>query len=108
MNVQMKMNYLAGGDDMFGPNLGEAKVYTAVPPSYEDQVPNVMAFLKNLQFTTDMENQVMGPILQKVKPNTAARNFLKKNPGVLDAWLKGVKTFDGKDGLAAVQAALKR
>jgi len=108
MNVQMKMQYLAGGDDVFGPNLGEAKVYTAIPPSYEARCPNVTAFLKNLQFTTDMENQVMGPILQKVKPNTAARNFLKKNPGVVNAWLKGVKTFDGKDGLEAVTAALKR
>ena len=108
MNVQMKMRYLAGGDDVFGPNLGEAKVYTAVPPSYEAKCPNVTAFLKNLQFTTDMENQVMGPILEKAKPNVAARNFLKKNPGVLEAWLKGVKTFDGKDGLAEVQAALKR
>ena len=108
MNVQMKMKYLAGGDDVFGPNLGEAKVFTAVPPSYEARCPNVATFLKNLQFTTDMENQVMGPILEKVKPNVAARNFLKKNPAVLEQWLKGVKTFDGKDGLAEVTAALKR
>ena len=43
MNVQMKMKYLAGGDDIFGPNLGEAKVYTAVPPSYEAKCANVMA-----------------------------------------------------------------
>ena len=108
MNVQMKMQYLTGGDDVFGPNLGEAKVYTAIPPSYEARCPNVTAFLKNLQFTTTMENQVMGPILQKVKPNEAARNFLKKNPTVVDAWLKDVKTFDGKDGLAEVTAAFKR
>ena len=108
MNVQMKMQYLTGGDDVFGPNLGEAKVYTAIPPSYEARCPNVTAFLKNLQFTTTMENQVMGPILQKVKPNEAARAFLKKNPTVVDAWLKGVKTFDGKDGLEAVTAAFKR
>ena len=108
MNVQMKMRYLAGGDDVFGPNLGEAKVYTAVPTGYDTRCPNVTAFLKNLQFTTDMENQVMGPILAKTKPNVAARDFLKKNPGVLDTWLKGVKTFDGKDALVEVQAALKR
>ena len=108
MNVQMKMQYLTGGDDVFGPNLGEAKVYTAIPPSYEARCPNVTAFLKNLQFTTTMENQVMGPILQKVKPNEAARTFLKKNPTVVNAWLKGVKTFDGKDGLAEVTAALMR
>jgi glycine betaine/proline transport system substrate-binding protein len=107
MNVQMKMSYLAGGDDIFGPNLGEAKVYTAIPPSYEKKCPNVYAFLKNLQFTTDIENQVMGPILKKVKPNVAAKDFLKKNPGTLDKWLAGVKTLDGKDGLAAVQTSLK-
>lgn len=107
MNVQMKMSYLAGGDDVFGPNLGEAKVYTAVPTSYEARCPNVGAFLKNLQFSTDMENQVMGPILKKVKPNKAAADFIKANPAVLDKWLTGVKTFDGKEGLPAVKAALK-
>lgn len=106
MNVQMKMRYLSGGDEVFGPNFGEAKVYTAIAPSYEKKCPNVYTFLKNLQFTTDMENQVMGPILQKVKPNVAAKNHLKKNPGVLDKWLTGVKTLDGKDGLQAAKAAL--
>ncbi len=107
MNVQMKMSYLSGGDDIFGPNLGEAKVYTAIPPSYEKKCPNVFTFLKNLQYTTDIENQVMGPILKKVKPNTAAKDFLKKNPGTVDKWLAGVKTLDGKDGLEAVKTYLK-
>jgi glycine betaine/proline transport system substrate-binding protein len=108
MNVQMKMSYLSGGDDVFGPNLGEAKVYTAIPPSYEKKCPNVYSFLKNLQFTLDMENQVMGPILKKVKPNTAARDYLKKNPGTVDKWLVGVTTLDGKPGVDAVKAALAK
>jgi glycine betaine/proline transport system substrate-binding protein len=108
MNVQMKMSYLSGGDDVFGPNLGEAKVYTATPPSYEKKCPNVYSFLKNLQFTLDMENQVMGPILKKVKPNTAARDYLKKNPGTVDKWLVGVTTLDGKPGVDAVKAALAK
>ncbi len=108
MNVQLKMNYLAGGDDVFGPNLGEAKVYTAVSSGYREKCPNVATFLSNLQFTPDMESRVMGPILEKVRPNTAARNFLKRNPTVLESWLKGVKTFDGKDGLAAATAALTK
>lgn len=108
MNVQIKMSYLAGGDEVFGPNLGEAKVYTAVPPSYEKRCPNVYAFLKNLQFSTGIENEVMGPILNKVKPNTAARAYLKKNPATVDKWLAGVTTFDGKPGLDAVKAALAK
>jgi glycine betaine/proline transport system substrate-binding protein len=101
------MSYLAGGDDIFGPNLGEAKVYTAIPPSYEKKCPNVYKFLTNLQFTLDMENQVMGPILKKVKPNKAAKDYLVKNPAILDKWLAGVNTLDGKPGLAAVKATLK-
>ena len=107
MNVQMKMKYLEGGDEVFGPNLGEAKVFTAMPPSYEARCPNVAALLKNLQFSTAIENTVMIGILDKAKPNDAARTYLKKNPGVLDGWLKGVKTFSGQDGLPAVTASLK-
>ena len=106
MNVQMKMRYLEGGDSVFGPNYGEAKVYTATTPSYETRCPNVNALLKNLQFDTDMENQVMVSILDKANPVQAARNWLKKNPAVLDKWLRGVKTFDGQDGLPAVRKAI--
>ena len=107
MNVQMKMRYLEGGDAVFGPNFGEAKVFTAVPPGYEARCPNVAALLKNLQFNTAIENAVMLAILDKGNPNQAARAYLKKNPALLDVWLKGVKTFSGNEGLSAVTAALK-
>jgi glycine betaine/proline transport system substrate-binding protein len=106
MNVMMKMHYLDGGDSVFGPNFGEAKVFTAVPPSYEARCPNVAALLKNLQFDTVMENQVMVSILDKANPVTAARTWLKSNPAVLDKWLKGVKTFSGQVGLPEVTKAL--
>ncbi|MCW5237439.1 choline ABC transporter substrate-binding protein [Verminephrobacter eiseniae] len=107
MNVQMKMKYLQGGDAVFGPNLGEAKVFTALPPDYEARCPNVARLLKNLRFTTDIENAVMLDILEKVKPGDAARAYLKKNPAPLGEWLDGVKTFSGQEGLPAVTAALK-
>lgn len=108
MNVQLGMKYLGGGDEVFGPNQGEGKVYTAVSDGYMEKCPNVAGFLNNLQFTTDMQSKVMGPILDKVRPHTAARNFLRRNPALLEPWLRGVTTFDGKDGLAAVTAALKK
>lgn len=108
MNVQLKMNYLSGGDEVFGPNLGEARVHTAVAAGYREKCPNVAALLANLQFNAEMQSTVMGQILQKVRPMVAARSFLKKNPAVFEPWLKGVQTFDGKDGLAAVTAALTK
>jgi glycine betaine/proline transport system substrate-binding protein len=106
MNVQMKLDYLSGGDDVFGPNYGEAKVFTATPPDYAARCPNAAKLVSNLQFTTAIENHVMVPIMNKEDANKAGLEWLKANPQVLDRWLAGVKTFDGKDGLAAVKAYL--
>ena len=106
MNVQVKMKYLEGGDEVFGPNYGEAKVYTAVSVGYEARCPNVATFLRNLQFTTTMENEVMLDILNKARPEKAARTWLAKHPEVLGPWLKGVKTLKGEDAAPVVAKAL--
>ncbi len=106
MNVQQKISYLNGGDDVFGPNYGEAKVYTVVATDYAARCPNADKLATNLQFSTDLENQLMGRIMDKTDPKTAAKEWLKKNPAILDKLLAGVKTFDGKDGLPAVKASL--
>jgi glycine betaine/proline transport system substrate-binding protein len=106
MNVEMKMDYLSGGDAVFGPNYGEAKVFTAEPPDYAARCPNAAKLVSNLHFTTAIENHVMMPIMNKVEPNQAALDWLKANPQVLDQWLAGVTTFDGKPGLPAVKAYL--
>nr|WP_322091218.1 choline ABC transporter substrate-binding protein [Limibacillus halophilus] len=107
MNANIDMTYLAGGDDWFGPDFGGATVHTNTRAGYVDECGNVGQLLKNLQFTLAMENEIMGAILDDGKdPNEAAAAWLKANPGGLDAWLQGVTTFDGKDGLAAVKASL--
>jgi glycine betaine/proline transport system substrate-binding protein len=108
MNTNFDIAYLTGGDDYFGPNLGGATVYTNVRKDYVKECPNVGQLLKNLEFTLTMENQVMGMILDEgMEPNKAAAKWLKKNPGVLEKWLKDVLTFEGKEGLAAVKQHLK-
>lgn len=107
MNVQLKMRYLTGGDALFGAP-GATKVFTAVSSGYLQKCPNVARLLHNLQFTAEMESRVMAPILSKTRPQVAAQSYLKKNLAVLGPWLIGVTTIDGKDGLAAVTAALQR
>lgn len=107
MNKNFKMAYLTGGDDVFGPNFGGATVYTNVRKGYLEECPNVGQFIRNLKFTLAMENEVMGAILDDGKvPADAAKAWLKSNPATLETWLTGVTTRDGKDGLAAVKAAL--
>ena len=107
MNANYEMAYLAGGDDWFGPDFGGATVHTNVRKGYAEECPNVGKLLKNLEFTLKMENEIMGAILDEGKePNAAATAWLKNNPKVLDAWLDGVTTVDGGDGLAAVKKHL--
>lgn len=108
MNVQQKINYLTGGDDSFGPNYGEARVYTLTPPDYATRCPNAAKLVQNLQFTTQIENVVMESIMNKLDPKVAAKTWIKKNPQVLDKWLAGVTTFDGKEGMTVVKAYLEK
>ena len=107
MNTRFQIAYLTGGDEVFGPNFGGATVYTNVRKGYLQECPNVGKLLQNLVFALPMESSVMGGILDDgEEPETAAKEWLGDNTGVLDGWLAGVTTFDGGDGLAAVKGAL--
>jgi glycine betaine/proline transport system substrate-binding protein len=106
MNIEMNINYLAGGDDVFGPNYGEARVYTMTSSDYLARCPNAGKFVSNLRFSTQLENQIMQAVMAKEKPADAAKAYLRKHPQVLDRWLDGVTTYDGKDGLTAVKSHL--
>ncbi len=107
MNKRFKLQYLSGGDDFFGPEFGKATVLTNTRKGYAQQCSNVGQLLKNLSFTLDMESTLMGNVLDdKMKPEAAAKAWLKNNPQVLDTWLAGVTTVDGKPGLEAAKAKL--
>jgi glycine betaine/proline transport system substrate-binding protein len=108
MNANFKLTYLTGGDDVFGPNFGGATVYTNVRQGYTTECPNVGKFLQNLKFTLEMENQIMGKILNDGQdPETAAAEWLKANPAAIEPWLAGVTTKDGSgEALAAAKTAL--
>jgi glycine betaine/proline transport system substrate-binding protein len=107
MNKNLEMVYLTGGDDFFGPNLGGATVYTNVRKGYVEECPNVGKFLQNLVFSLDMENEIMGAILDDGKdPADAAKAWLAANPDAIVPWLDGVTTRDGGDAVAAVKTAV--
>jgi glycine betaine/proline transport system substrate-binding protein len=109
MNSRFKMKYLEGGDDVFGPNLGGATIFTNVRKGYVQECANVGKLLTNLKFSLDMENALMGAVLtDKQKPEAAATAWLKANPQVLDTWLDGVTSTDGKPAAEIVKAALAK
>jgi glycine betaine/proline transport system substrate-binding protein len=108
MNANFKLTYLTGGDDVFGPNFGGATIYTNVRKGYTTECPNVGKFLQNLKFSLEMENQIMGKILNDGQdPEAAATEWLKANPTAIEPWLAGVTTKDGSgEALPAVKTAL--
>lgn len=108
MNIRQKMTYLTGGDDYFGANLGEAQVITTTANDYITKCANVGKFVTNLKFTTDIENQLMVPILDKQAPEKVITAWLKANPEAVAKWLEGVQTFDAQPGLPAVTAYLAK
>ncbi|MBV7549251.1 choline ABC transporter substrate-binding protein [Pseudomonas sp. PDM26] len=104
MNVQLKMHYLKGGEKYFGDT---GSVHTLTRKGYAQACPNVGKLLTNLSFTQEMENSIMAEVVNKKISNAdAAKAWIKANPAVLDKWLDGVKTVDGKDALPAVKAKL--
>ena len=107
MNSNFQLTYLEGGDEIFGPNLGGAEVFTNIRAGFAQECPNVGQLLSNLAFTLAMENEIMGAILDDdEEPEVAAKKWIANHPGVLDAWLMKVNTLDGQPGLAAVKKAL--
>lgn len=107
MNANLKLTYLTGGDEVFGPNLGGATIYTNTRAGYTSECSNVGAFLKNLKFSLQMENEIMKSIIDGgEQPEAAATAWLKANPTAFEPWLKGVTTKDGGDAAAAVKGEL--
>ncbi|NHB77548.1 choline ABC transporter substrate-binding protein [Rhodobacter calidifons] len=108
MNANFKLTYLSGGDEVFGPDFGGAIVATNTRKGYVAECPNTGKFLQNLSFSLQMENEIMGAILNDgTDPREAAKAWLAANPATWEAWLDGVTTRDGGDAKAAVAAALQ-
>lgn len=107
MNTKFHLAYLAGGDAYFGPNYGGATVNTVARAGFAAQCTNVARLFKQMTFNVDLENRIIASVLQnKVEVHAAARDALKANPALLGAWLDGVTTVSGANGLSAVNAAL--
>jgi glycine betaine/proline transport system substrate-binding protein len=106
MNMRFDLKYLAGGDEVFGPNFGGATIYTVTRKGYGAECPNMGRLLANLKFTLRGESEMMAAILDRHEaPDAAATAWLKANPAATKAWLDGVLTFDGRPAATALAHA---
>jgi glycine betaine/proline transport system substrate-binding protein len=106
MNMRFDLKYLAGGDEVFGPNFGGATIYTVTRRGYSAECPNMARLLTNLKFSLRGESEMMAAILDRHEaPEAAATQWLKANPAATTAWLEGVLTFDGRPAATALARA---
>nr|WP_245414962.1 choline ABC transporter substrate-binding protein [Aureimonas flava] len=103
----MGITYLSGADEFFGPNYGGAEVFTLARKGYGAECPNAAKLFGQMEFSVEMENQIMAALADGTDAKAAARDWLKANPGVLDTWLAGVETLEGEPGLPAVKASVE-
>src|SRR5450631_3424881 len=97
MNMKFDLKYLAGGDEVFGPNYGGATIYTVTRRGYSSECPNIGRLLTNLKFTLRGESEMMAAILDRhEQPDVAAAEWLKANPATTKSWLDGILTVDGR------------
>lgn len=108
MNVNLNITYLSGGDAEFGPDFGGATVHTVARKAWVAECPNVAKLFAQMAFNVDMENVLMGKILDDGEDAAdAAKEWIKANPDVAATWLDGVTTLDGKPGAEAVMASVQ-
>ena len=100
---KMKLVYLTGFEN---DGFGDAQIKTLTRVGYSAECANVGKLLANLKFDLPMESAIMEAIDGGAEGEKASADWLKANPSVLDAWLAGVKTTDGQDGLPAVKKSL--
>jgi len=106
MNENFDIRYLDGGDEYFGPNLGGSTVYTNTRADFRRDCPNVAKLLDNLEFSLEMEGEVMNMMLGEFVPgDRAARDWMFRNPNTVAQWLEGVRHQQGKPVNAADIAA---
>lgn len=106
MNMRFDLKYLAGGDEVFGPNYGGATIYTVTRRGYSAECPNIGRLLSNLKFTLRGESEMIGAILDRHEASElAAAAWLKAHPAATQAWLDGVSAFDGSPAYASLSRA---
>lgn len=103
MNANFELSYLPGGEAFFG---GVGVVKTLARKGYAAECPNTGKLFTQISYSLEMENKIMGEILDEgADPDKATMAWIKDNKDTVMSWVNGVTTKDGGDGAAAVSAA---
>lgn len=96
MNVNFVIIYLLGGDVEFGLDFGGVIVYIVVCKVWVEECLNVVKLFKQMVFSVDQENMLMGNILNELIDFVdVVKVWIEVNFEFVVKWLDGVMMFDG-------------
>ncbi|MDI5919475.1 ABC transporter substrate-binding protein [Halomonas sp. LR5S13] len=108
MNIEYDVEYLTDTQDMWGPDGGRSDVRTLVTSDFAEASPNATRLLDRLSFTADDQSaMIRGFSYEEREPEAVALDWIRANPGKVQAFLEGVTTRDGEPGWPAVQQVLE-
>ncbi|MEF8834249.1 MAG: ABC transporter substrate-binding protein [Halofilum sp. (in: g-proteobacteria)] len=110
MNINHDMEYLAGGEDYWGPNKGEVIVNTVTPTGFAWACSNAGQFLDNYDWTVEEQSLAMGYVNNDgMEPLEAGKKVIRENPQMIERWFGrsgiyqtgGVRSADGENNAEA-------
>jgi glycine betaine/proline transport system substrate-binding protein len=100
MNVLFDLKYLDDPEGIWGEN---DSVYTVVRNGYQDENPNFYKFLEQFKVTAPIQNKWVDEYQNKDRdPEEVAEEWIANNLDVVNQWVFGVKTTDGRMGRKAI------
>ncbi|MGM0914728.1 MAG: ABC transporter substrate-binding protein [Pseudomonadota bacterium] len=108
MNIEYDVEYLTDTQDMWGPDGGRSDVRTLVTSDFAEAAPNATRLLDQLVFSADDQSaMIRGFSYEEREPEMVALDWIRANPGKVQAFLEDVTTRDGEPAWPLVQQALE-
>ncbi len=105
MNVAYHIKYLKDPKGIWG---GKYVIYTIANKKFMQDDPNLARFLKQFAVTSEAQSKwIYDYSFEKIDKAVVAKKWITAHKDVVDGWLEGVKTTDGKPASAAIASAFK-
>jgi len=96
MNLMFDLKYLEDPEGIWGES---DSVYTTVRESYQEENPNFYKFLEQFKVTAPIQNVWIDEYQNKERdPEAIAEEWIANNLDIVNQWVFGVKSTDGRMG----------
>lgn len=104
MNIEWNLKYLKDPERIW-PEPGKEVVWTLSRVGLREDMPNVYKFFTQFQVTPAWQSAwIYGYTYEGNEPEDVARSWIKNHLDVVDLWVYGVKSVDGKRARDVIRA----